>query len=316
MGTKGANGSALDRATRVFRAAFGGAFEKTSTRVLDMLCWYFTGAARANTEHFAVLDGVDVPLHKDRLNYADYRFFEFDSGTDVYAKGIRMRRDDVENDKFGQLVALARALARHMSVTQRHAVIEYLVKGFTGALGTAYDGQFFFDTDHPAADGTVWTNKHALALNASSFDILYNALLSTPTPDGDQLYDSADGEIEVDLIVGPNLKSVADEVVKETINGGEVNPRSTRVNVKVLTDLRVGGKFDAYKNYWWLKAGALPDPELQPLTFAGERTPELTFKDRPDDEDAFETDEYKAKVRGKWGLAYRAPWLIQGSTGA
>jgi hypothetical protein len=316
MGTKGANGSAIDRANRVFRAAFNGAFERTSTRVIDLLTWNFTGGGRENTEHFAVLDGTSVPIHKDRLIYGDYKVYEFDSGTDVYAKGLRLKRDDVENDRFGTLSSLAQQFARHMSVTQRRKVLDFLTLGFGGTLGTAFDGQFFFDTDHPATDGTTWSNSHALDLDLTNFDVLYNALMSTPTPDGDQLYDAYDGEIEVQLLVGPELKAAADDIAKEKLSGGEDNPRSTRITTHVFTDLRAGGAYDAFKDYWWLKAKPVIHPEVQPLTFVGERTPELDMRMERTDPETWETDDYLAKVRGKWGIGYRAPWGIQGSTGA
>lgn len=311
----GSNKAAFDRANRRFRAAFQNSFEAQGTRTLDLLTYRIPDASKEIEESFAAFDGVDVPEHKDALHYADVTWYSFDTSNNPHAKGYRFRRQDWEIDKEGHHDRLARTIGNHVRTAQRLAAVRYLVNGFTAALGTTYDGQFLFDTDHASGSGT-WSNLQSGALSEPNFDAAYSKLLGIPTPEGDSLYERFDGEIDVKLVVGPENKSTADDLVKATIDGGEVNPRANRATVSVLSDLRAGGTFDAFKNFWFLMAMVPADPELSPLTLKENGNPELLILNDPRDEEAFERDMYRIKVRHDYGLGYRAPWTIVGSTGA
>jgi Mu-like prophage major head subunit gpT len=311
-GFGGVNRIVFDKAKKLYRVAFSGAFLSTSTRALDLLT-YRQGGSNEVEEHFPALDGTDVPELKDELHYGDIVWHSFETDAKPHAKALRFKRADFKADKFGHHQKLGAMLGRHLRVSQRKRAVEYLVKGFTDTLGTTYDGQTLFDTTHVTANGQTWSNAHDLALTAANFDIVYAALISAPMPDGDQLFESFDGELAVHLIAGPELKAAADAIVQPTLASGATNPRANRAKVVTLSDLRAGGDFDAYSDHWFLQATQESEGEMRPLTLLEHEQPELEFNF--DGEDAFEKDLYKVRVRGDYGLGYRAPWAIQGSSG-
>lgn len=308
----GVNRRAFDDAKKLYRVAFNGAFNTTSTRTVDLLTFKMDGSNDVE-ERFAVLDGTDVPAHRDQLHYGDYVLYSFDTESETYAKGIRFKRDDFQADKMGMFTQLGAALGTHIATSKRKRAVDYLVRGFTDTHGTTYDGQTLFDTTHVTANGQTWSNAHNLALSESAFKTVYASLISAPSPDGNQLYESHDGEIKVHLIVGPELKATADAIVQETLANGATNPLKDRATVVTLSDLRAGGDFDAFKNYWFMQAVVESMGEMRPLTLLEFAQPELEFLF--EGEEAFEKDSYKVKTRGNYGLGYRAPWAIQGSSG-
>ncbi len=310
----GVNRQVFDDAKKVHRSAFQGAFSTTSTRALDLLTFKLSGVGNDVDEMFPVLGGTDVPKHKGQLHYTQPTWYSFDVQSDPHAKGVRFTRDDFKADKLGAFGQLGAALGRHIQVSKRKRAVEYLVKGFTAELGTTYDGQTLFDTAHVTANGQLWTNAHTLALTADNFDVVYAALISAPMPDGDQLFESFDGELEVSLIVGPELKAMADAIVQPTLANGATNPRANRAKVTTLSDMRDGGDFDAYQDHWFLMAHTQTAGEMKPITFLEFEPPETEYL--WDGDEAFDSDIYKVKVRGDHGFGYRAPWAVQGSSGA
>ena len=65
---------------------------------------------------------------------------------------IEVDRNDIEDDGIGVYNPILRELGRSAGVHPDELVFDLLGKGFTT---TCFDGQYFFDTDHPVGDGTV-----------------------------------------------------------------------------------------------------------------------------------------------------------------
>lgn len=72
---------------------------------------------------------------------------------------IEVERTDIEDDRFGIYAPMLQALGAESATHPDELVFALMAAGFTS---TCYDGQYFFDTDHPveAADGsmTTWSN--------------------------------------------------------------------------------------------------------------------------------------------------------------
>lgn len=72
---------------------------------------------------------------------------------------IGVSRDEIEDDEYGVYSPLVSEMGRLSAVHPDELVFGLLQTGFTGLC---YDGQYFFDTDHPVtlADGTAgtWSN--------------------------------------------------------------------------------------------------------------------------------------------------------------
>lgn len=70
---------------------------------------------------------------------------------------ISVRRDDIEDDQYGVFGPLMEEMGRSTRENPDELVFALLAQGFQTR---GYDGQYFFDTDHPvtAADGETVTN--------------------------------------------------------------------------------------------------------------------------------------------------------------
>lgn len=65
---------------------------------------------------------------------------------------VSVDRDDIEDDSFGLYAPLFEELGMAVAAHPDELGWPLLKAGFDGSLGLAYDGQFFFDTDHPVLD--------------------------------------------------------------------------------------------------------------------------------------------------------------------
>lgn len=65
---------------------------------------------------------------------------------------IEVDRDDIEDDTIGVYSPMIQGLAQAAASHPDQLVWALLKSGFTGLC---YDGQYFFDTDHPVADASV-----------------------------------------------------------------------------------------------------------------------------------------------------------------
>ena len=63
---------------------------------------------------------------------------------------ISVPREDIEDDKYGVLGPYVAEMGRAAAEHPDQLLAELLATGFAAAC---YDGQFFFDTDHPVGDG-------------------------------------------------------------------------------------------------------------------------------------------------------------------
>lgn len=65
---------------------------------------------------------------------------------------IGVDRDDIEDDSFGVYTPMIAQLGQDAKTHPDLLIFDLLKKGFEN---TCYDGQYFFDTDHPVGSGTV-----------------------------------------------------------------------------------------------------------------------------------------------------------------
>jgi phage major head subunit gpT-like protein len=68
---------------------------------------------------------------------------------------VGVDRDDIEDDRYGVYSPLFQQLGQDAKVHPDTLIFDLLKNGFTN---TCFDGQYFFDTDHPVGTGT--TSNH------------------------------------------------------------------------------------------------------------------------------------------------------------
>lgn len=69
-----------------------------------------------------------------------------------FEASIGIPRDDVEDDSYGVMAPLFQEMGYAAATHPDELVFALLAAGFTT---TCFDGQYFFDTDHPVGEGTV-----------------------------------------------------------------------------------------------------------------------------------------------------------------
>lgn len=69
---------------------------------------------------------------------------------------IEVDRDDIEDDTIGVYAPMVSELGRQAVVHRDELLFELIKSGFASLC---YDGQYFFDTDHPMDDGSTQSNS-------------------------------------------------------------------------------------------------------------------------------------------------------------
>ncbi|MDD3582338.1 MAG: Mu-like prophage major head subunit gpT family protein [Desulfobacca sp.] len=96
----------------------------------------------------------EVPMMSEWLGnrrIQDLKAYSYTLVNQEWANGITLHKNEVADDQLGMFTYLVKALAEQAANHINQQVFGLLPQGF----GTAcYDGQFFFDTDHPVGSGT------------------------------------------------------------------------------------------------------------------------------------------------------------------
>jgi phage major head subunit gpT-like protein len=84
---------------------------------------------------------------------------------------IEVARDDIEDDQYGVYAPLMTAMGQAAATQPDELIFATVKAGFTAAC---FDGQFFFDTDHPVtgADGSVTSASNLYAGSARAWFLL------------------------------------------------------------------------------------------------------------------------------------------------
>ena len=85
-----------------------------------------------------------------------------------YEASIEVKHADIKDDQTGQYGLQAKSIGESAKVFPDELIFETLLPG--GFTSLCYDGQYFFDTDHPIGEtGSTQSNKITSALDATSF---------------------------------------------------------------------------------------------------------------------------------------------------
>lgn len=90
--------------------------------------------------------------------------FKYVVVNDDFEATVEVDRNDIEDDNIGFIGPQTQGAAFSSKQWPDEMVFEAVNRGTTAAC---FDGQYFFDTDHPVGDGVV-SNKYSLALDIST----------------------------------------------------------------------------------------------------------------------------------------------------
>ncbi len=212
---------------------------------------------------------------------------------------VSVDRNDIEDDS----IALYKPLFEQLGETARQHPDELIFQLMTGGFSqTCFDGQLFFDTDHPNGDQGTWSNKGTVALDQTAYENARSAMMSLVNEEGKSLR-----VVPNVLIVPPQLDATARTILRadKQANG------STNI-WKGSADIMVVAELSSNPTYWFM---ACTERAAKPFIFQSRRSPEFVMLDKSTDENAFLRKEYVYGVdyRGNAGLGL--PHLMYGSTG-
>lgn len=237
--------------------------------------------------------------------------FKYTIVNEDFEATVEVDRNDIDDDNLGIYQPQAQA-AGDSAATLPDEIIADVVNG---AFATkCYDGQYFFDTDHPAKDATGQdisvSNKGTKVLSAASYQAALDSLGAAETAMME--FKDDDGRplnIKPNvLMVPPALKAVANTLVTaDRLDDGKANPFKGAYTVRV--DARLTSR-----TAWYLLDTTKP---VKPFVYQERKAPVFVQQIDPNADDVFSRKKYKfgAEARaaggyGFWQLAYASDGTV------
>ena len=220
---------------------------------------------------------------------------------------VAVDRNDIEDDTLGIYGPMAQEAGFSAKQLPDEIVLELVNNGFTN-LG--FDGQFFFDADHPVGDPAVSVSNKGTA--KLKFDTLANAQASFGVARTAIRNFKDDESRPLDLkptilLVPPAFEDTATALINnERLEDGKPNPY--KGSVKVV----VSGRLTS-DTAWFLLVTNKP---VKPFVYQERKKPVFVQQTTSDSDDVFMKKEFKfgAEARGNGGYTF---WqLAYGSDGS
>jgi len=223
---------------------------------------------------------------------------------DDYEATVAVDRNDIEDDNIG--IYAPQAQEAGFSSKQLPDEIDADLKN-NAFENVCYDGQYFYDTDHPVADSSV-SNKGTAALSAAtqtlaaaSYGAARLAIMSFKDDEGRPL-----GLVPDLLEVGPALEATG-RLLCENDKLADDTPNPYKGTATLLVNPRIEST-----TQWMLHVTNRP---LKPFIYQEREAPTFVQQTSPDSDDVFNRKEFKfgteARAAGGYGL-----WQMSyGSTG-
>lgn len=221
-----------------------------------------------------------------------------------FEETIGVKREDIEDDNLGLYTPMFDMLGQQARMYPDDLVLELLESGTTELC---YDGQNFFDTDHPknmddSGAGTQSNNFTSKALSHDNYQSVRTSMRKLVGADGRPL-----GVSPTHLLVPPALEKTALQI----LNAEMVAEGTGDATVAVSNVLRGTTKLIVWDRLtsdttWYLLDLSKP---IKPFVFQNRDAPEFTYLNKGDNENVFMRDEYLYGVRAR-GNAGFALWFL------
>jgi len=220
-----------------------------------------------------------------------------------YELSMEVDADDVDDDELGGYFVSGTGLGER---AQEHPdiLLAALLKGATSTLG--FDGQNFFDTDHPTdaknGSGTAQSNLSASgrALTAANWEFVTQTMAGWRAgPGAGQIL----GSVPTAIIVPRQLENTARRIFDaEMVPNTAGTAVETNVN-KGKAKIYVFDQLNDQPTTWYavdLRSA------LKPFVIVRRRAPRFVLLNRPNDRMMFENNKIQFGVDGRWGVGVAA----------
>ncbi|MDA8483598.1 Mu-like prophage major head subunit gpT family protein [Pseudomonas resinovorans] len=217
---------------------------------------------------------------------------------------VEVDRNHIEDDQLGIYEPQAKMAGFSAAQLPDEIVYEAVNKAFTTRC---YDGQYFFDTDHPVGQASVSNRSSAPLSNASRAlaDAGYGAARTAM-----RLFKDEEGRslniIPNVLLVGPALETTAKALLTNTkLADGSPNP------YQGTAELVVDGRIES-DTAWYLLDTSKP---IMPFVYQERKAPVFVQQTNPESPDVFNLKKYKFGAEARAAGGYGFWQLAFGSTG-
>jgi phage major head subunit gpT-like protein len=210
---------------------------------------------------------------------------------------VAVQSEKIRRDQLGVYNPLIDMLGQQAKMWPDDRVIDLIENGETTLC---FDGQNFFDTDHPVAihgdEGTQSNLFAAKPLTKANYMAGRASMRGWKGEDNRPL-----GVRPTHLIVPPSLEEEGLDVLKaeRDANGATNTARGT-------AELVVVDELEANPTHWYLADASKP---IKPFVFQTEVEPEFVSLDAPTNEAVFSKREYRYGIEA-WGNAGFGPWFL------
>lgn len=225
-----------------------------------------------------------------------------------YEASIAVHKNAIADDQYGQIKIRVQEMGQEAARHSEQIVFEAIAAGFATIC---YDGQYFFDTDHPSydSDGNVsgtQTNKGTSALSASSLQDAVTAMMRFTNDKGKPM-----GIIPDTIVVGPELWVTVAETL---FSMGKTDTANNNINALAVME-KLGmpalkpiiSPYLTDTNNWYLLC---TNRLLKPIILQQRQTPEFGALEGSSDKGfmskhyVYGVDERKAVGYALWQCAY------------
>lgn len=224
---------------------------------------------------------------------------------DDWEATIEVDRNDIEDDQLAGYAMQAQSAGQSAKQLPDEIILDLVNNGFTNL---AYDGQYFFDTDHEVAGASV-ANKITTALSIStlsaamaSYGAARTAMRKFKDDEGRPLNVNPDV-----LLVPPALEDVANVLMTtERLEDGKPNPY--KGTAQVVSDARLTSD-----TAWFLLDTTKP---VKPFIYQERKAPVFVEQTGMDNDDVFSRKKLKMGAEARAAGGYGFWQMAFGSTGA
>jgi len=147
-----------------------------------------------------------------------------------YEASIEVNHADIKDDQTGQYGIQAKSIGESAKAFPDELVFETLLPG--GFTSLCYDGQYFFDTDHPIGEtGATQSNKITSALDATSFQTARTMLRKMKDDFGRP---TMNRNMDLLIVVPADLEATAETIFEALVNSsGATNTLKGKARILV-----------------------------------------------------------------------------------
>lgn len=230
--------------------------------------------------------------------------YQYTIVNDDWEATVEVDRNDIEDDQLGIYRPQAQMAGESAKQLPDELVFGAVNAGFSA---TCFDGQYFFDTDHPVAGksvsnlGTKKLSISSLAAAQASYGAARTAMKKFKDDEGRSLKVSPNV-----LLVPVALEDTANALMTvDRLEDGKVNPYKNTAKVVASADL-------ADDNAWFLLDTTKP---IKPFIYQERKKPVFVQQTDPEADDVFNRRKFKFGAEARAAAGYGFWQLAFASTG-